>query len=47
MAQDPKKVAPKVGAYDKPERGATGAIVAVIVVIAAVLLVLWLFTDIL
>ncbi len=48
MAQDPKKVDPKVGAYDKPEgRGATGAIVTVIVVILAILLILWLFTDIL
>lgn len=49
MAQDPKKpVDPKVGAYDKPEkRGGTGAIVTIIVVVLALLLILWLFTDIL
>lgn len=47
MAQNLKNVDPKVGAYDKPEgRGATGLIVTTIVVIVAILLVLWLFTDV-
>jgi hypothetical protein len=48
MPQDPKKVEPKVGAYEKPQRaGGTGTIVTVVVIILAVLLILWLFTDIL
>ncbi len=48
MPQEPKKVDSKVGAYDKPQRaGGTGTIVTVVVIILAVLLILWLFTDIL
>jgi hypothetical protein len=48
VPQEPKRVNPKVGAYEKPEgRGATGTVVGVIVVLIAVLLILWLFTDIL
>lgn len=48
MPQEPKRVVAKVGAYDKPEgRGASGGVVGVIVVLVAVLLILWLFTDIL
>lgn len=47
MAQDPKNVDPKVGAYQKPEgRGAAGPVVTAIVVVAAILLILWLFTDV-
>jgi hypothetical protein len=48
MPQEPKRVTPKVGAYDKPQgRGAAGTVIGVIVVLVAVLLILWLFTDIL
>lgn len=50
MPQDtkPNRVDPKVGAYEKPKgRGATGAIITAVVVILAILLILWLFTDVL
>jgi hypothetical protein len=48
MPQDPKRVDQKVGAYDKPQRaGGTGTIITIVAVILAVLLILWLFTDIL
>lgn len=48
MPQEPKRVDTKVGAYDKPGgRGGSGVIVTVIVVLLAIVLILWLFTDIL
>jgi hypothetical protein len=47
MAQEPKRVDPKVGAYDKPQGRGSGPIVTVVVVLLAILLVLWLFTDVL
>jgi hypothetical protein len=47
MARDPKPVEPKVGAYDKPQGRGSGPIITAVVVIAAILLVLWLFTDVL
>ena len=52
MATDPKKprsdVDEKVGAYDKPAKSAGPNILLIIILIAlAVLLALWLFTDIL
>lgn len=48
MPQEPKRVEPKVAAYEKPaERGNAGVVIGVVVVLVAVLLVLWLFTDIL
>jgi hypothetical protein len=48
MPQDPKRVDEKVGSYSKPERsGGTGPIVGIILVVVAIILILWLFTDIL
>lgn len=47
MARDPKRVDPKVGAYDKPQGRGSGPIITVIVIVVAILLILWLFTDIL
>jgi hypothetical protein len=47
MAQDPKRVDSKVGAYDKPQGRGTGPIITVVVIVIAILLILWLFTDIL
>jgi hypothetical protein len=48
MPQEPKRGDPKVRAYDKPERGGnTTPIITAVVIIIAILLVLWLFTDIL
>lgn len=50
MAQEPKRpVDEKVGAYDKPEKrgGGPGLLVTLILIALAVLLILWLFTDIL
>ncbi len=48
MAKEPKQADPKVRAYDKPERGGNATpIITAVVLIVAVLLILWLFTDIL
>jgi hypothetical protein len=49
MTQDPnpKRPTEKVGAYAKPEkRGGSGTIITAVVLVLAVILILWLFTDI-
>ena len=48
MPQEPKQGDQKVRAYEKPERGGnTTPIITAVVIIIAILLILWLFTDIL